>query len=228
VGQADRYYAALRTGSLPKALATKRTSNKQRFEVKIEIDFGGKKWTWFFWINILWILGTIGLGVYTFQQPVASGESQFIETMKVVFLSLGGLGVILPTYLSVFHSIENKNESKIENSFQLIERWDNEHLHKARNFTRKLKDDRASLSNDELVTRITNDEELRQSVILVMNYFDNIRVSLKAGRVDKELLVNAMGPVFDDLYYRLLPFIESLGERQKADWIETHTLLIRG
>ena len=196
--------------------------------MKIEIDFGGKKWTWFFWINILWILGTIGLGVYTFQQPVASGESQFIETMKVVFLSLGGLGVILPTYLSVFHSIENKNESKIENSFQLIERWDNEHLHKARNFTRKLKDDRASLSNDELVTRITNDEELRQSVILVMNYFDNIRVSLKAGRVDKELLVNAMGPVFDDLYYRLLPFIESLGERQKADWIETHTLLIRG
>lgn len=191
----------------------------------MKIEFENKKWKLFFWINLLWIIGTIGLGIMTFQTPAPQGSSEVIETVKIMFLSLGGLGVVIPTYLSVFHSIETKQNDKNENTFQLIQRWDDPLLFEARQFTRQLKAKKSSLSDDDLIKSINENEKLKQSVILVINYFDNIRVSIIAERINVPLMREGMGEISKDMYHRLLPYVASCGEIHKRHWEDLNKLM---
>mgnify|MGYP003973700033 CR=1 FL=1 len=191
----------------------------------MKIEFTNGKWAIFFWINLLWILGTIALGYIAYTSTPPEQSNSLIETIKIVFLSLGGLGIILPTYLNVFNALEQMITQKTENTFRMLEKWDDPLLFKARKFTRDLKTQKPTLSDQDLIQKINNDEKLKQSVILVMNYFERIRISINAGRVDITTLKDTIGSLFEDIHRRLLPYAESLGEKNKTDWDEILNLL---
>jgi hypothetical protein len=191
----------------------------------MKIEFTNKKWEIFFWINGLWIFGTMALGYIAYTSAPPTGSSSVIETIKIIFLSLGGLGVILPTYLNAFNALEQLSTQKTENTFHLLEQWDDPLLFEARKLTRNLKDQKPNLCDNDLIKKINDDEKLKQSVILVMNYFDRIRMSIKAGRVDTITLKDSIGTMFEDIHQRLLPYVKSLGEKPKEDWNEALHLL---
>lgn len=176
------------------------------------------KWRIFVWINLLWILGTIALGYIAYTSAPPTGSSSLIESIKIVFLSLGGLGVVLPTYINAFNAIEGRQTQKIENTFRLIEKWDDPLMFEARKFTRELKLRQHSLSANELVSEIDSNPELKQSIILVMNYFDQIRVSEETRRIDIPLFNRSLGPVMQDYCHRLRPYVEKQGAQFLADW----------
>ena len=77
----------------------------------------------------------------------------------------------------------------------LIQRWDDPSLLAARRFTREIKDQRNSMSPDDIRGRISSDSGLRESVVLVFNYFDYIRLSLKMGRIDKGIIQESLGDI---------------------------------
>lgn len=190
----------------------------------MRLDLGSKKWAVFFWISALWCLGTIGLFIVIYTGESKSGN-ELIEATKVALLSLGGLGVILPTYLNVHSAIEAQSEAKLENTFSLIKRWDDPHLHEARKYTRRLKDREKQLSHEELIKEINDNEDLRHSVVLVMNYFDHVRISIKYRRVDRDLIKESIAPVVKSIHRRLHPFVESLDQEHKSHWEELQRLL---
>lgn len=144
------------------------------------------KWHLFWAITTLCVCGTLALGYIAYTSTPPSNSSVFIEVTKTVFLCLGGLGVILPLYINATNSIEGRTGEKIENTFSLIEKWDDPHLFSARKLTREIRDARSSLSDDALVKKIKDDDELRQSVILVANYFEQVRFSVVNNRIDVE------------------------------------------
>jgi len=176
------------------------------------------KWRIFIWINVLWILGTIALGYIAYTSSPPAGSSSLIESIKIIFLSLGGLGVVLPTYINAFNAIEGRQTQKVENTFRLIEKWDDPLMFEARKFTRDLKLRQPSMSANELVSEIDNDPNLKQSIILVMNYFDQIRVSEETKRIDVTLFNRSLGPVMHDYCHRLRPYVEKQGTHYLADW----------
>jgi hypothetical protein len=178
------------------------------------------KWKIFVWINILWILGTFAIGIITYYSVPPEGSSVLIETIKIVFLCLGGLGIILPVYISVTNEIEDRYTKKIENTISLLQKWDDPHLFEARKYTRRLKDKRPELSDNQLVSQINNDEELRHSVILVMNYLEFVRISIRENRVDIIILKQSLGPVILDICRRLRPFVIIQGEQPLKHWDE--------
>ena len=90
----------------------------------------------------------------------------------------------------------------------------------ARKFTRQLKAEKSKLSDESLVAKIENDQDLKQSIILVLNYFDQIRVSEETGRIDAVLFNRSLGPVMEDYHHRFRPYVATLGERHLADWDE--------
>ena len=127
------------------------------------------KWVIFGFIIVLYLLGIIGLVWHTFGSTNSSETSSFIEIAKLTFIALGGLGVILPTYLNVWQSLETAEllqdqvrRSKIENTFQLLQKWDDKTLFEARAFTRQQKKLINSLSADDLKKEISSNEDLER------------------------------------------------------------------
>ncbi len=182
------------------------------------------KWKIFVGIIVLWLLGTCALGFIAYTSSPPTGSSSLIETIKIIFLSLGGLGVVLPTYINAVNAIEARSTEKLENTFRLIEKWDDPLMFKARSFTRELKKRKERLSDVDLVAEIEGNSDLKQSVILLINYFDQIRVSEETGRIDAALFNRSLGPVMSDYHGRLRPYVKSMGEQNLPDWDKINDL----
>ena len=183
------------------------------------------KWHLFWVITALCICGTLGLGYIAYTSTPPSNSSIFIEVTKTVFLCLGGLGVILPLYINATNSIESRACEKIENTFSLIEKWDDPHLFSARKLTREIRDTRSSLSDNNLVEKIKGDDELKQSVILVANYFEQVRFSVINKRIDVEQFKSTLGPVIKDILKRFEPYFKTLGQQHVDDFKQLEELL---
>ena len=178
--------------------------------------FENHRWKVFVLIIVLYVVLMIGMGINMWH--FAEGKeniSPLIEVIKFELIVLGGLGIVLPAYLSATQSIldasQKEDEYKryiIENTMSLIGRWDDSSLLEARMFTRKIKDVQNKMSPDDIRNKIENDEGLRHSVILVFNYFDQIRISLKTNRVDKELIKECLKPVILDISSRFKPWLD--------------------
>ena len=170
------------------------------------------KWTLLIVITIFWVLGGIGLILQIY--PTLPEETKVIEIMKSAFLVLGGLGVVLPTYLNIWQSLESSQvlEEKIqfdrmENSFRILENWDDPSLLEARRFTRRIKDTRTSLSDNQLIEEIDKNETLKESVIMVFNYWEGVRISIWGNRVNVPILFDSIGEIYLDMFERFKPWI---------------------
>ena len=170
------------------------------------------KWTLLIVITIFWVLGGIGLILQIY--PTLPEETKVIEIMKSAFLVLGGLGVVLPTYLNIWQSLESSQvlEEKIqfdrmENSFRILENWDDPSLLEARRFTRRIKDTRTSLSDNQLIEEIDKNETLKESVIMVFNYWEGVRISIWGNRVNEPILFDSIGEIYLDMFERFKPWI---------------------
>ncbi|MGL4407231.1 MAG: DUF4760 domain-containing protein [Zoogloea sp.] len=183
------------------------------------------KWHLFWTITVFCGLGTIGLGWIAYTSAPPTNSTTFIEVTKTAFLCLGGLGVILPLYINATNSIEGRIGEKIENTFSLIEKWDDPHLFSARKLTREIRDARSSLSDDGLIDKIKNDEELRQSVILVSNYFEQVRFSIVNERIDVKQFKATLGSVIKDIIKRFEPYFKTLGQESIDDLKQLEKLL---
>jgi hypothetical protein len=175
------------------------------------------KWSLLGVIVVFYVLGMVGIGWSTYDKTNPDVANKIIETVKIVFIMLGGLGVILPSYLNIWQSLENSllvqddlKRKTIENSFQLLSKWDDKSLIDARNLTSDLKKEEQNISANELVIRINQSQELRMSVILLLNYFDLVRTSIKYKRVDKEIIKESLGKTITSICKRLEPFISTL------------------
>jgi hypothetical protein len=193
------------------------------------------KWKVLVVFVVLYVIGIVGAAWHTYDATDPSKATPTVEALKIIFIMLGGLGVIVPTYLNIWQSLEateqlndQNRRNKVENTFRLLERWDDRALFEARRFTRELGDQQGSLSPDQLKTRIKEKPELRQSVILVFNYFDLIRVSVENDRVDPKVIGSALGAVFHNMYYRFKPWIEEQSKQYQQDLEKLAQMLPKG
>lgn len=170
------------------------------------------KYKWkLFWIIIgCCILGTIALSYIAYKSSPPSNSSTFIEVTKTLFLCFGGIGVILPLYINATNAIEARYDNKIENTFKLLQKWDDSHFLEARKLTRELKKEKFSTSDKDLISKIENDPDLKQSVILLFNYFDHVRFSFETDRINKDLFGSSLGLVITDIICRFDPYIQTI------------------
>ena len=167
-----------------------------------------------------WLLGTFGLGYITYTSQPPTGSSNVIEAAKIVLLCIGGLSVILPAYTNSINMIEARATQRIENTFRLLEKWDDPMIFSAREFTRKLKEKKQTLSDIELIKSINEDHDLKKSIILTVNYFEQIRVSEKTKRIDCALFNESLGAIMKDFHSRIRPWVATHGDEFLRDWDE--------
>lgn len=157
-------------------------------------------------------------------QTDKDGVNSALEALKTFLLGLGGAGVISTIYLSVLNSIEDRQMRVLENTYNLISQWDDPHLAAARKFTRELKVKKPNMSDVEFLAAIDDDVDLKHSIVLVCNYFDQIRISHEMQRIDIKLLNKSLGHVMSDYYHRMMPYIKQQGEAHTRDWNKIHDL----
>ncbi|VEF10872.1 Uncharacterised protein [Pseudomonas fluorescens] len=156
-------------------------------------------------VTILCGIGAVWLGT--------SEANRLAKVVEVSAAMLAASGVILSTYLSVKQSKEmlrrleeerlradairdqQKSLDRQEETFRLIEKWDDPHFLEARKFSRQLGKELANLTPQALVARVNDDTALRSSVGLMLNYFDFIRLSIKHDRVDVNLIKLQLAPI---------------------------------
>ncbi|MFH2140547.1 MAG: DUF4760 domain-containing protein [Pseudomonadota bacterium] len=182
------------------------------------------KWTLLAAFVCLYLIGVVGVGWHTFGATDPTKAVPSVETIKVVFIMLGGLGIIFPTYLNIWQSLEtarlledNARRNKIENTFNLLEKWDDKSLFDARKFTRELKDQKNQLSPDQIRDRIAASPDLRQSVILLFNYFELVRISLDHDRIDPGVVRQSLGPTALDICKRFEPWLDTQPDKADVD-----------
>ncbi len=182
------------------------------------------KWILLVVIVLLYLAGIVGAGWHTYGATDPAKAVPSIEMIKVVFIMLGGLGIILPTYLNIWQSLETARlledearRNRIENTFSILEKWDDKSLFDARKFTRELKDQHNELSANQIRERIKDTPELRQSVILLFNYFELIRISIEHDRVDPKIVKESLGPVAIDICKRFDPWLQEQPDKADVD-----------
>lgn len=190
------------------------------------------KWKVLWLFVALYLVGVIGGAWHTYGATNAQDSAPLVEAIKIAFIMLGGLGVIIPTYLNVWQSLETSEvlsdqmrRTKIENTYKIIEKWDDKSLLEARRFTRELKTQHSTLSPDALKGKVDGSADLKQSLILVFNYFEQIRVSIKHDRVDAKVVSESLGGVFHDIYERFGPWIKIQNRQYQEDLEETAKML---
>lgn len=171
------------------------------------------KWRIMTGFGIIWIIGAIIYSLFFVEAGLNTSKSY--EIVKFLFLSISALGVLFSMMFSSFTYIEaSRNIAErikfecIENSFEYMELWDTDILMGARDFSRKIKQERDKLSAEDLRVLIETDEGLKRSVICLFNFFEKIELSIQAERVEENFLKNAFREVYSDLYQRFFPWIE--------------------
>lgn len=171
-----------------------------------------KKYYIFILITICWILGTIGL---TFNVNVPQDSSKELELVKLIFLSIGAYGVITATYFTVQNSLESTKNiqakihfEKIQNSTKFIERWDGPSLTKARDFTREIKKSRPKISDEDFKKEISDNVDLKRSVITLFNFWEGMYLAIIHGNADGDLLESAFRDAYCSIYEHFKVWME--------------------
>ncbi len=181
------------------------------------------KWGIYLFCIFTFVIISAGIIIVSYQTATAPSVP-LLEALKAALLSIGGLGVVSTITLSVFNSIEDRYMKIIENTYSHITKWDDPHLATARKFTRKLKDTKPNTSDSDLIKQIDEDEDLKHSIVLVCNYFEQVRISYLMNRIDMKLFNKSLGPVMEDYNDRLKPYVASQGVESLKDWAEIRDL----
>jgi hypothetical protein len=184
-------------------------------------------WRLFWIILICWILLIIGVSWATWSNATSD---KLIETIKMIFIVVGGLGIVLPAFFSGWSTIQssnmasNDNKKKlIENSYDLITAWDDPSLLDARDYTRNMKKRIPDISANDLLREIEEDVGLQRSLALVFNFWEKVRISIKYGRVDSSLIEHQLGEIYLDMCQRFKPWIDKRSSEGIADIEELKT-----
>jgi hypothetical protein len=175
-------------------------------------------------IIVLWIIG--GYALCWQAHDTTPDPNKTLETIKTAFLVLGGLGVVLPTYFNIWQSVESgkyiSDRTRFditENTYRLIEKFDDPGITEPKSLCREIHYKKTNLSDVDLIKKVNDDPKLKDSVLQVFNYWENVRISIQCNRVDERLLMDSLANAFNQQYDCFKPWIDTRDEKYKSDLI---------
>lgn len=111
-------------------------------------------------------------------------------------------------YSVIFASLNKINDSffqKKSRAFDMITRWDSDDLLKARSYSRAVKEKKSKITENRLFKNINSNKDLKQSVILLSNFGEQIRIGIENSLIDKSIIVGVL-PAIIDILERFRPF----------------------
>lgn len=171
---------------------------------------------------MFWIV-TVGTFLFSVSVAVialntdAPLADRLMKMLQMVSFCLGGYGVFVAAYSNIHQSEVNNLKAETmhqyeidKESFSLVRAWDADRLLKARDFSRKLREQSHNLSPAELIAEIKKDPERESSVVMLLNFCDNIRLGLEQGLLNERIIVT-LRPAMLDILERFKPYVMAKG-----------------
>jgi len=160
------------------------------------------------------------IGLYAWLLHITDNSANIGKVVEFLAVWVPMYGIVSSTIIMTYGSKETAKAryefDKIENTFKLIELWDRQSLKEARDMTRAMKAMVNDTTKNELKTAINNDVDKYRSVITMCNFFEEIYFSLLYKRVHADLLKDAFGFTYIDIFDRFKDWIiENLDEKTK-------------
>lgn len=171
-----------------------------------------------FWIvTVGTFLFSVAVAVIALNTEVSLADG-LMKMLQMVSFCLGGYGVFIAAYSNI-HQTEINNQKaedmhKYEidkESFRLVRAWDSDRLLKARDFSRKLREQSHNLSAADLIAEIKADPERESSVVMLLNFCDNIRLGLEQKLLNERIIVT-LKPAMLDILERFKPYVMAQGK----------------
>ena len=109
---------------------------------------------------------------------------------------------------------------KKDNAINLIYKWDDPTLQRARRFTREIGRQRPTLSDKKLLEKINENQGqggLEESLIHVFNYWERVRYAITSKRADEDILKEAFDITYLSMYERFEVWLDEQSPRYKED-----------
>ena len=98
------------------------------------------------------------------------------ERIKAIVSSISAFAVSISLLINAYYIFARSQERKFELTFQIINKWDDEHFMQARDYTRQQQDISKEKGENEILQTIQDKPELKRSVILMLDYFEVIEI----------------------------------------------------
>ena len=168
------------------------------------------------------------IGLYAWLLHITDDSTNIGKVVEFVGMWIPVYGIAVSAIIVTCSSKETAKAryefDKIENTFKLIELWDRPSLKEALDMTRAMKAKVNKMSKDDLKAEINNNEDKYRSVITMCNFFEEIYYSLLHKRVHTDLLKDAFGFTYIDIFDRFKDWItETLDENTKNHLLDLRT-----
>ena len=128
--------------------------------------------------------------------------------LETITACITGFGVLIPLYCFAKNAKDDRDFKIIENTYALLSRWDDSHFAEARKFTRKIAKDNDKMSNNDKLAEIDKNENLKHSIILVLNYIQSIYMSIETKRVKEDIVKKYLDQAIVSIIDRFQCFID--------------------
>lgn len=181
-------------------------------------------------------LGSVWLG------PL-EGSAQLLKMFELGAAMLAASGAMLAAYVTwrqgqetaardqanrdygIQRDLEQREREILEETFRLIAKWDDPHFLAARKLSVNIGKKSQNMSPADLIATVEDNDDLRSSVSLMLNYFDFLRLSIKHKRVNVEIMKLQLGPVAEITLDRFDAWIKKQGNPYLADLGEFRRLI---
>lgn len=154
-------------------------------------------------ICLIWLLIAIAIGCLVWN--ISEEPSDKIKNVVSLISAFAVSSTLLLNAVSIFQQGQIK---KLDETFALISKWDDEHFLKARDLTRDQQGVHQKLSEQEILDKINEDNELKRSIIMMTNYFELIETSIQKDRIYENIIMVHFAHLLKDIIDRYKCFLE--------------------
>lgn len=138
------------------------------------------------------------------------------ERIKAIVSSISAFAVSISLLINAYYIFARSQERKFELTFQIINKWDDEHFMQARDYTRQQQDISKEKGENEILQTIQDKPELKRSVILMLDYFEVIESVLQKNMADEDIIMRHFAHMINDILKRYDCFINKQEQRNPS------------
>ena len=133
---------------------------------------------------------------------ILSGAEWIARGLQALAFCMTGYGVFFAVYTGIHQpdianaeKIKASKLKKVEKAFELVQKFDDDHMLEAREYSRSLAKIRSEISDADLINQITEDPSREASVAILFNYAEYIRIAVENDIADKIVLSTPCYPL---------------------------------
>ncbi|MDA7948879.1 MAG: DUF4760 domain-containing protein [Hyphomicrobiaceae bacterium] len=136
-----------------------------------------------------------------------------INEAAQIVIAGAAFATLVFTAVSLFNIERGMTYSRRQFAINMISEWSNPHIGGLVDAAGIIRKEVLEKSADEITIILNKDDEKRKKIINIMNYLENIALSVKHKATEEEVIRDYFEPIFKEYHRAFMPYIEECRRR---------------